>query len=138
MEPVLPPSRIALALLAVLTVGAAALPWSALGTETVQPSGLSAYLSQHQRAMLLLEYRSDWHSMSREEHRALRNKLRDEFMALTPEQREKRRAELQAQWDALPGIEKMVIDARIQRWQDRHARKMKRRTTDAPKIPSPQ
>lgn len=123
----MPPSRVALALVAFLAASAAAGSWPVQAAETAQPSGLSSFLSQQQRAMLLMEYRGRWHSMSREEHRALRNKLRDEWLAMTPKQREKRRAELQAQWDALPGVEKMLINARMERYQERRAKKKKRR-----------
>jgi hypothetical protein len=116
-------SRIAIAFAAALVTGAAALVPAAQGAEATQDhsSGMHGFLSPQQRAMLMLENRGQWKSMSQDERRAAREKMRDTWLAMTPAERDTRRAALQAKWDALPQDQKDAINARIQQWAQRRS-----------------
>lgn len=81
--------------------------------------GMRAFLSPQQRAVLMMENRDKWKSMSEDDRHAAREKMRNDWMTMSQADREKKRAELQAKWDALPQAQKDDLNARIQRWAQR-------------------
>jgi hypothetical protein len=83
--------------------------------------GMRGFLSPQQRAMLMMENRGQWQTMSQDERHAAREKMRNSWLAMTPVERDARRAALQAKWDALPQDQKDTITARIQQWAQRQS-----------------
>ena len=109
----------ALMLSAGLVLSAAAVvpsTYAAADRSQSQQGGMRGFLTPQQRAMLMMENRDQWQTMTQDQRHAARDKMRADWMAMSESDREKKRADLQAKWDALPQAQKDALNARIQQW----------------------
>ncbi|HEY1708183.1 MAG TPA: hypothetical protein VGG10_07945 [Rhizomicrobium sp.] len=83
--------------------------------------GVRGFLSPEQRIMLGREMHQQLAGMSQDQRRAAHHTAVANLMAMTQSQREARRDQLQAEWNALPPAKKTEIEARIQQWAQRRA-----------------
>jgi hypothetical protein len=74
-----------------------------------QCRGVMRYLTPEERVMHWQEVQDAIGEMTVNKARAYRNKQCDKYTAMSPEEREKYAADLQAKWDALPEAEKIKL-----------------------------
>jgi hypothetical protein len=78
---------------------------------------LGSLLTQEQRAMMLFEVRDQMKDMAPEQRQTFRKEQVQKILAMSPADRQKFQADLQAKWDALPQDQKDRIQQRLARQQ---------------------
>lgn len=113
-------AAIAFAFTSLLTLSSAPAAFADNAPATDQ-GGMRGFLTPQQRAVLMMENRDKWKSMSEDDRHTAREKMRNDWMAMSQTDREKKRAALQAKWDALPQAQKDELNTRMQRWAQHRA-----------------
>ena len=82
--------------------------------------GCSGALNQDQRLMLFVEMHQATANMTKDQKKDYRRAERDKIKAMSPAERQKFAADLEAKWDALPAERKANIQEKAQAARSKH------------------